>query len=57
MKNTSGDMDFSNMWKNFEGVEQKQNWPQNGANEFNRKTQKTYPGECKSKQLRRSRQA
>ena len=23
MKNTSGDMHFSNMWQNFEGVEQK----------------------------------
>ena len=31
--------------------------PQNGANALNRETQKTYPGEYKNKQLRRSRQA
>ena len=68
MKNTSGDMHFSNTWQNFEGVEQKrlgrncperkkQNWPQNCAKVLNCETQKTYPGECKGKQLRRSRQA
>ena len=35
----------------------KQSCPQNGANALNRETQKTYPGEYKNKQLRKSRQA